>query len=74
MKRSGSMADIVHDDEIVGRAVWFGMGKPIYVSVGHRITLDTAVRIVREASIGGYPEVLRKAHMMSKDALRRYRD
>ena len=74
MKRSGSMADIVHDDEIVGRAVWFGMGKPIYVSVGHRITLDTAVRIVREASIDGYPEVLRKAHMMSKDALRRYRD
>ena len=73
-KRSDDIADIVHKDEIVGRAVWSGKRKPIYISIGHRVSLVTAVKIVKESSVGGYPEVLRQAHAMSKDALKLVRD
>jgi deoxyribonuclease V len=43
-------------------------GKPIYVSVGHRIRLDTAVMIVRKLTSGvGLPDPLKAAH---REALR----
>ncbi len=73
-QRSEDMADIVHNNEILGRAIWSGKRKPIYVSIGHRVSLDTAVRIVRESSVRGYPDVLMQAHAISKDALKMYRD
>lgn len=42
----GSTADLVHRGEVVGRAVRTREGvKPVYVSVGHRATLDDAVAL-----------------------------
>ncbi len=44
---------------------------PVYVSVGHRISLSTAVEIVKTSSISGYPEPLREAHRVSKRFLQK---
>jgi len=71
---TGDSAEIIQDREVLGKVLWLNERKPIYVSIGHRITLDTAVKIVSESSVDGYPEVLRRAHKMSKEALNRYKD
>lgn len=72
--RRGDSAEIIQDCEVLGKVLWLNERKPIYVSIGHRVTLDTAAKIVTESSVDGYPEVLRRAHKMSKEALNRYRD
>jgi len=58
---------IVHEGEIVGGAVFKSPhAKPIYVSVGHKVSLETAVKIVlhcrKEQRI---PEPLRQAHLVA---------
>ncbi len=70
-QRSKDSADIIHNNEVVGRAVWLGKRKPVYVSIGHRISLDSAVKIVHETCVDGYPEVLRKAHTISNSELKK---
>ena len=41
---------------------------PIYVSVGHKISLETSLELVRKTTLGGYlPEPLLKAHIAAKD-------
>jgi deoxyribonuclease V len=72
--RMDNTAEVIQGNEILGRVLWLKERKPIYVSIGHRISLDTAVRVVTESSIGGYPEALRQAHIMSKEALNRQKD
>lgn len=44
---------------------------PIYVSVGHRVDLDTAVRLVLELSRRKLPEPIRLAHRRCTEAARR---
>jgi deoxyribonuclease V len=68
-KERGSTADIVDDDEVVGRAVRTRTGvRPIYVSVGHRVGLDTAVAIVlRCAPRTRLPETTRLADRLSRE-------
>lgn len=48
-----------------------GRSQPIYVSVGHRISLQTALSIVRETTRSGYPEPLRIADRMSREMKRK---
>ncbi|MBN2229493.1 MAG: endonuclease V [Candidatus Thorarchaeota archaeon] len=67
--RSGNTADIIHEDELLGRALWMNKKRPIYISIGHRVSLETAVQIVRNSCIEGYPEVLRQAHRLSRELL-----
>jgi len=67
--RSQNYADIIYENEILGRAVWLGRKEPIFVSIGHRVSLDAAVQVVLNSSVSGYPEVLRRAHILSKTAL-----
>ncbi len=52
------------DDEIVGAAVTTKHGcKPVYVSVGHMISLETAVKIVKNCTRNSrIPEPILKAH------------
>ncbi len=38
--------------------------KPVYVSVGHRITLDTAVRLTHTCSLYRVPEPIRQVHTL----------
>ncbi len=62
--KRGANVRLLDDGEIVGRVVRSRVGvKPIYVSVGHRITLDEAARIAL-ACTQGYriPEPTRLAH------------
>ncbi|KAJ8264132.1 hypothetical protein GJAV_G00145560 [Gymnothorax javanicus] len=44
--------------------------KPIYVSVGHRISLDTAVRLTRQCCRYRVPEPIRQADIRSREYLR----
>ncbi|MFW9800033.1 MAG: endonuclease V [Candidatus Thorarchaeota archaeon] len=68
--RQGNEAGILDGSECIGRALWLsGRKRPVYVSVGHRISLSTAVEVVRSSSVSGYPEPLREAHRISKRTL-----
>jgi len=55
---------IIHNESIVGAAVYTKLGvKPIYVSIGHKISLNTAVEIVKHCAKGyRVPEPIREAH------------
>ncbi len=58
------VAFLKHETEVIGAVVTTARGsKPVYVSVGHMISLDTAIRIVKKCTINHrIPEPLRKAH------------
>ncbi len=58
--------DLVYDgNEVIGAELSFG-GKPIYVSAGHLIDLETSVEIVRKFTKKYEPEVLKLAHKLAK--------
>ncbi|XP_076131560.1 endonuclease V-like [Alosa pseudoharengus] len=46
--------------------------KPVYVSVGHRISLDTAVRLTHACCRYRVPEPIRQADMLSREYLRKH--
>lgn len=65
--RPGSTVDLVDGDEIIGKVVRTRQGvKPVFVSVGHRIDLGSAVRLVL-ACTRGYrlPETTRLADRLA---------
>jgi deoxyribonuclease V len=68
----GSVGDILLDDEIVGRAVRTQDGvKPVFVSVGHRISLDTAcATTLALAPRYRQPETTRRADHLCRALLR----
>ena len=45
--------------------------KPIYVSIGHRVSLETAIRVVRMCCKHRIPEPTRQADILSREMLRR---
>jgi deoxyribonuclease V len=52
-RRKGSSSPLVHDGRTVGAAVRLADGvKPVFVSVGHRIALDDAIRLTLACSDG----------------------
>ena len=59
---------VVHEGEIVGCALRSKPGaKPIYVSIGHKVTLQTAIGIVLHCTRDyRIPEPLRQAHLAAK--------
>jgi len=62
----GATAELVDRGEVVGMAVRLRERvRPVYVSVGHRIDLETAVRVVQSAGAGyREPETTRRAHRL----------
>jgi deoxyribonuclease V len=50
--------------EIIGRILTAGNRK-FYVSVGHRISLETALDLVEKSIVNGHPSPLRQAHLES---------
>jgi len=60
----GDTALISDNGEVVGAAVTTKQGrKPVYVSVGHMVSLETAIKIVKHcASVSCIPEPISKAH------------
>lgn len=60
---AGPSPYLVFEGRVVGARLGT-QGKSVYVSVGHRVRLDTAVMIVRKlTSCAGLPEPLKVAHM-----------
>ncbi len=54
---------LIHEDKVVGAEVEAG-GSKVYVSVGHKISLETCINIVQMLTAEGrFPEPLRRAHM-----------
>jgi deoxyribonuclease V len=72
----GSTAPLVHRGETVGMAVRTRDGvKPVYVSPGHRMDLETAVRIVLSVSPKyREPETTRRSHRLVNEIRRADRD
>ncbi|MGI5168232.1 deoxyribonuclease V [Spirillospora sp. CA-253888] len=71
--RRGDSGPLVDGGEVVGRALRTRAGvKPVFVSVGHRIDLDTACRhVLALAPEYRLPETTRRADRLSRDALAR---
>ena len=46
------------------------VNKPVYVSVGHRVSLDTAAAVVRALCVFRVPEPVRHADLHSRAFLR----
>ncbi|MFW9933435.1 MAG: endonuclease V [Candidatus Thorarchaeota archaeon] len=66
--RKDNVAPIINDSEQLGVAFWSTKGRrPVYVSIGHRISLKTAIGIVGKVSQHRIPEPLRQAHLGSQD-------
>lgn len=63
-KRAGALAALKDKDDVIGQVVRTRAGvKPVYVSVGHRIDLASAVRLVLASCRGcRLPEPARQAH------------
>jgi deoxyribonuclease V len=60
----GDTALISDNGEVIGAAVTTKQDrKPVYVSVGHMVSLETAIKIVKHcASVSRIPEPISKAH------------
>lgn len=69
----GDTAFINYDGELIGAAVTTKHGsKPVYVSVGHMISLKTAIRIVKHCTRGNrIPEPILKAHTIATEEKRK---
>jgi deoxyribonuclease V len=52
--------------EVIGEVVTTKeAAKPVYVSIGHMVSLETAVQIVKHCSLGRIPEPLLRAHNLA---------
>lgn len=66
---------LIDKGEIIGAVVKTKEGaKPVYVSVGHMVSLQTAVQIVRHMSKGRISEPLRLAHLVASKERNRLAD
>lgn len=67
----GATAPLVDGDEVVGSVVRTRAGvRPLFVSVGHRITLESAVRwVLGSAQRYRIPEPLRHAHRIARSSV-----
>jgi deoxyribonuclease V len=71
-EKRGSIEWVTDGGEIIGAAVRTVEGRrPIYVSVGHKVSLETAIRIVLETTTRGLlPEPILQAHRLATQAAR----
>jgi deoxyribonuclease V len=70
----GATAEIVDRGEVVGVALRTrDRCNPVYVSVGHRMDLDTAVSLILRLSLFRQPETTRRAHQLVNDARRAHK-
>lgn len=64
---------IIYRGRTIGAKITSPHGAPVYVSVGHMITLDTSIRLVKEYTLEGrLPEPLKLAHGLSRTIMSEY--
>lgn len=62
----GGRTVLMDREEVIGEVVTTKAGaKPVYVSIGHMVSLETAVKIVKHCSKGRIPEPLLHAHNLA---------
>ncbi|MCD6489976.1 MAG: deoxyribonuclease V [Thermodesulfobacterium sp.] len=62
-EKRGSYSYLVYNNEVVGAVLRTkDKVKPVYVSIGHKISLEKAIELVLKTSIYRIPEPLRLAH------------
>jgi deoxyribonuclease V len=76
LERPGKNQDIVmikHKGEIIGAQIATKLEqKPVYVSVGHMISLKTAIKIVKKCALNSrVPEPIAMAHKIASDEKRK---
>ncbi len=59
------------DNHIVGKYIQSGIKRGIYISPGHRVTLDSSVKIVKKFLRYRNPEPLRLAHTLATEQRRK---
>lgn len=70
----GSTVDLIEKGEVIGRVVRTRDGcNPLYVSIGHMMDLDTAVRTVLSLCRLRQPETTRRAHQLVNDRRRAHK-
>jgi len=76
MIEPGSYAEIADKDEIIGAALRTKLGvKPVYVSIGHKVDLNTAIYWVMNCCRGyRLPEPTRLAHLAAGGNLKQEKD
>ena len=72
-KRVGEWVPLMYNGRTVGAVLLSKRGcRPIFVSVGHMITLESAVRIAKKfLSMHKFPEPLRLAHILANNVKRK---
>jgi len=70
--RKGACCPLTYQDKVVGAVVRTKDNvRPVYVSPGHKVDIDTAVRVVLDTCRGyRLPEPTRIAHLLSQKAKR----
>ena len=68
-EKKGEWAPLMHEDDVVGAVLRSRTGvKPIYVSCGHRVSLDTAVDLVMRCTTRfRLPETTRRADKLASN-------
>jgi deoxyribonuclease V len=68
-QRRGEEVFLVKDGEVVGAEITTHEGvKPVYVSVGHRVSLETAIQIVKHVTQSSRnPEPIVQAHRLASE-------
>ena len=66
-------ASIIDGEEVIGAAVVSKVGrKPIYVSVGHQVSLKRSIKIVMQSTQAyRIPEPIRRAHIIANEEKRK---
>jgi deoxyribonuclease V len=73
-RETGGTTEVRLDGEVLGGGLRSGRSRRmVYVSTGHRVSLDTAVRITRRLCKSRIPEPLRRADLESKNMKRKER-
>ena len=64
----GGETFLVDKDEVIGAVVTTKQGaKPIYVSIGHMVSLETAIKIAKHSAKNRIPEPLLQAHKLATE-------
>jgi deoxyribonuclease V len=58
---------VIFDNKIIGCTYYSSklIKKPIFISPGHKITLDKSLSVVKDFCIHKIPEPIRKAHSLA---------